>query len=163
MSRPSLCETCQALLPPALLHSTDCADGSGTSCDLPHCDQMSAHIAHWMACPDGLSCGVCRRYTAIVRGHAIDCTDPECGVSSCGAAKTSLFQASLFRASRAGQEEATTAANAAEDPTAPSPEEVSNSEEEESDDDSSDNGDGDDGEGEEPTFVTVTDEGMVFR
>ena len=99
VSRPSLCETCQAVLPPALLHSTDCADGSGTSCDFPHCDQMSAHIAHWMACPDGLSCCICRRYTAIVRGHAIDCTDPKCGVSSCTAAKTSLFQASLFRAS----------------------------------------------------------------
>ena len=98
VSRPSLCETCQAVLPPALLHSTNCTDGSDI-CDAPLCDQMSAHIAHWMACPDGLSCGVCRRHTAIVRGHAIDCTDPKCGVSSCGAAKTSLFRASLFRAS----------------------------------------------------------------
>ena len=96
-SRPSLCETCQAVLPPALLHSANCTD-SGT-CGFPRCDQMSAHIAHWMACPDGLSCRVCRRYTAIVRGHAIDCTDPKCGVSSCGAAKASLFRASLFRAS----------------------------------------------------------------
>lgn len=92
--KPCLCSICQAILPPALLHSANCTD---SACAHPACAEMKEHAAHWMACSEGPNCSPCRRYVSIIRAHAIDCQDSSCPIASCAAAKASLFRPCLFR------------------------------------------------------------------
>ena len=93
--KPSLCSICQSILPPALLHSAKCVD---TACVYPACSEIKGHIGHWMACSNGPGCPPCRRYTAVLRVHSIECRDSSCPIASCAAAKASLFRPALFRA-----------------------------------------------------------------